>query len=589
MKKLLILLISLLLVLFVLCSCNKENVPEGTSVPTDTQAFETTESGTQKEYNDGKLRIFADGKYYCNIVRPEGASDNELDIYVSIRNIFKEVTGVMPPLATDFKAHNEQYDAEKFEILIGQTNHEEASTHYQSLTYSNFSAKLVGQKYVLGFHDMDTAHSALDKFKELLKKNFKNGELILDESWNYSHSEKDLLEDIPMYSGGEFINVYEGAYGMQTVQIQNTNANEYNAYLTDVTSAGFKLYTDNTIGKNLFATYQTEKYILTTMFFDSLGETRITIEYTGNYSLPALKDENTYTPTGAESSITQIGLEETSGVQNGMSYVIKLDDGSFIVIDGGTSTKNSIAQFYEVMESLADDPDNITIATWIITHAHGDHLGVFYSLLLDEKFYEKFTVEQVIWSKVSDKQLANLGEGNTLDYMDKMLARLEGARIVIAHPGQQFFIRNAVYTVLATVELVEPFTLTNLNETSVVGRLVVDDRSFMFAGDSHAIETDKVTSIYGSYIKSDVVQVIHHGYQGGTNAYYSLVDPLTVLWPLGMKNYETAEPPNTPMKTWSYSAWLFSEESNVQNIYVAGSEVLTLLIKDLPSHANQKQ
>ena len=160
---------------------------------------------------------------------------------------------------------------------------------------------------------------------------------------------------------------------------------------------------------------------------------------------------------------------------------------------------------------------------------------------------------------------------------------------MIAHPGQQFFIRNAVYTVLATVELVEPFTLTNLNETSVVGRLVVDDRSFMFAGDSHAIETDKVTSIYGSYIKSDVVQVIHHGYQGGTNAYYSLVDPLTVLWPLGMKNYETAEPPNTPMKTWSYSAWLFSEESNVQNIYVAGSEVLTLLIKDLPSHTNQKQ
>ena len=108
MKKLLILLISLLLVLFVLCSCNKENVTEGTSSPSDAQASETTESGTQKEYNDGKLRIFADGKYYCNIVRPESASDNELDIYVSIRNIFKEFTGVMPPLATDFKAHNEQ-------------------------------------------------------------------------------------------------------------------------------------------------------------------------------------------------------------------------------------------------------------------------------------------------------------------------------------------------------------------------------------------------------------------------------------------------------------------------------------------------
>jgi hypothetical protein len=40
------------------------------------------------------------------------------------------------------------------------------------------------------------------------------------------------------------------------------------------------------------------------------------------------------------------------------------------------------------------------------------------------------------------------------------------------------------------------------------------------------------------------------------------------------------------MKTWSYSRWLFSEDSKVQNIYVAGSDVLTLLIKDIPSHEN---
>lgn len=584
-KRLLFLLLTLAIVLLCLAGCNSPSEDQPTDLPTDSATDKVTDKAPQ-EFNDGKLRIFADGNYYCRIVRPEGATRRELDMYTAIRNIFKEVTGVMPPLATDFLSAGESYDPNEFAILIGKTKHEESAALYSGINYSDFSAKLINKKYALGFHDADTAANALTKLRALIKNSYKDGQIILDESWNYSHSEKEVLENVPRYDGGVFTDVYEGAYGMQTISIMNTNASEYNAYLTKIAAEGFTPYTDNTIGENLFATYKNENYILTAMYFARLNETRVTLEKTGNYSLPALEEENVYTSTDAECSITQIGLEESTGVQNGMSYVFKLADGSFLIIDGGTSTRNSIAQFYEVMESLADDPDNITVATWIITHAHGDHLGLFYSLLMDEKFYEKFTVEQVIWSKVSDKQLANLGEGNSLDYMDKMLARLEGARIVIAHPGQQFFIRNAVYTVLATVELVEPFTLTNLNETSIVGRLVVDGKSFMFPGDSHAIETDKVTAIYADYIKSDVVQVIHHGYQGGTDAFYSLVDPITVLWPLGMKNYETAEPPNTPMKTWSYSRWLFSEDSKVENIYVAGSDVLTLLIKDIPSHEN---
>ena len=585
MKKLLFLLISLLLVIFILCSCNKNTTLDTDPSSSETQVTETAPEETKKEYNDGKLRIFADGEYYCKIIRPEGGTKHELEIYVAVRNIFKEVTGVMPPLATDFKAHNEQYDSNEFAILIGKTGHDEAAAHYANLSYSNFSAELVNKKYVLGFHDIDTAHNALEKFKELLTKNFKNGELILDESWNFSHSEKELLEDIPRYDGGIFADVFESAYGMQIVSIQNTNANEYNSYLTKISTDGFTPYTDNVIGKNLFATYQNDKYVLTAMYLDSIGETRIILEKQGKSSLPALKEENVYTPTGVESSITQIGLEESTGRQNGMSYVIKLADGSFIVIDGGDPTQGAVDQFYEVMDSLSDGADNITIASWILTHAHNDHLGLLYMLINDAKFHEKFTVEQFIWSKAGDKQLASLGEGSSLDYVDQLFAKVKGAKVVNAHPGQQFFIRNAVYTVYSTINLTEPITIDNLNDTSMVGRLVIDGKSIMFPGDVHAISTDKIASIYTTSLKSDVVQVIHHGYQGGTASFYSRVDPLTVLWPLGMKNYSTAEAPNTPMKTWSYSAWLFSEDSNVQNIYVAGSEVLTLLIKDIPSNS----
>ena len=291
-------IISLLLVLItlaLLCSCNTNNEPLGE--PTDAVTNKATEKQTEpkKEYNDGKLRIFADGYYYCDIVRPEGATDNELAIYTKVRNLFKEITGVMPPIASDFLSGGESYDSEKFEILIGETKHNESKAHYASLNYSEFSAKLIGKKYVIGFHDMTTAEAALNKLRALLVNNFKNGELILDESWSYSHSENEVLESFPTYDGGVFDNVYGGAYGMHTVVIKNTNADEYKAYLDKIATEGFSYYTDNTIGNNLFATYQNEKYYMSAMYFDSIKEVRLTLEYTGNYSLPSLKEENVYT------------------------------------------------------------------------------------------------------------------------------------------------------------------------------------------------------------------------------------------------------------------------------------------------------
>ena len=564
-----------LLAVLLLCACNKE----------DTDATDATDQQTEapsetSKYNDGKLRIFADGKYQCKIVRPENATRRELDFYINVRNMLKEVTGVMPPIATDFIAYNESYDPDEFAILVGTTNHDEADELYSKLSYSDFRAELINKKYVLGFHDLDTANAALDTLKSLLTRNFKNGELILEGNWNYSFSDKEILESIPVYEGGKFSNVYEGAYDMQTIVIENTNENDYNAYLNKISENGFSPYTDNSIGNNLFATYQSDKYILTTMYFAALKEARVTIEKTGNYDLPALEVDNVYTDKGVEATITQIGIEESAGIQNGMSYVIKLADGSFIVFDGGTGRANQ--QFVEVMKSLADDPEHITIAAWIITHAHGDHMGLILNVLFDQRFAGIFDVEQIIWSKVSDKQMANMGSGG-LNY-DKMFEKLEGTKIVTAHPGQVFYIRNAVYTVFATIEMVEPITLANLNDSCVVGRLEIADRSIFFPGDSHPTETGVINSIYKEQLKSDAVQVIHHGYQGGDATFYSFVDPITVFWPLGMKNYSTAEAPNTPMKDWSYSAWLFSEDSNVEKIYVAGSDVVTLVIKDLPTH-----
>ena len=179
--KLLALIMALLAVLL-LCACNKEDT-DATDA-TDATDQQTEAPSETSKYNDGKLRIFADGKYQCKIIRPENATRRELDFYINVRNMLKEITGVMPSIATDFIAHNESYDPDEFAILVGTTNHDEAGELYSKLSYSDFRAELINKKYVLGFHDLDTANAALASLKALLVKNFKNGELILEGDWN---------------------------------------------------------------------------------------------------------------------------------------------------------------------------------------------------------------------------------------------------------------------------------------------------------------------------------------------------------------------------------------------------------------------
>ena len=78
---------------------------------------------------------------------------------------------------------------------------------------------------------------------------------------------------------------------------------------------------------------------------------------------------------------------------------ITLEDGSFVVIDGGDATakgkenlKNA-ENLYELM--IAQKPqgiDDVVISAWIVTHGHSDHFGVYN---LFAKYYaDKVTVKR---------------------------------------------------------------------------------------------------------------------------------------------------------------------------------------------------
>ena len=76
-------------------------------------------------------------------------------------------------------------------------------------------------------------------------------------------------------------------------------------------------------------------------------------------------------------TLTQVGLLYDVGSFNGMCYVMRLEDGSFIVTDGGHALQKNADRLYRILRKQAPDPDNIVIAAWIFSHSHGDHSGMF--------------------------------------------------------------------------------------------------------------------------------------------------------------------------------------------------------------------
>ena len=53
----------------------------------------------------------------------------------------------------------------------------------------------------------------------------------------------------------------------------------------------------------------------------------------------------------------------------------------------------------------------------------------------------------------------------------------------------------------------------------------------LFLADAEAQTTNLLNNMYGSTLKSDIMQIAHHGYSGGSTSLYQKVAPKYTLWP----------------------------------------------------------
>ena len=325
---------------------------------------------------------------------------------------------------------------------------------------------------------------------------------------------------------------------------ENVSSDVYDSYLALLEANGYTSYYSRQASNNRFAGYCKEKEGVWVYYLADLQELRVTLE---PYSpIP------TFSADGAkvtEASLVQFGLQYTSidkGPTLGMSYVITLEDGRYVIVDGGRDDGGSseypdyyglaekLYQFLAVNNKRSDG--KIKIAAWILTHSHSDHYDTFQEF--GEKYGKTVELEYLLWNIPTDHSV--LYAENVDTYLNsnagKYQSYFENSKVYTLHTGYAFSVGGVEFEFLSTYEDMYPNALTEMNNTCLTFRATfnsgdTDEAKAIFLADIYKAHGDRLAAMWGDYLKTDIVQVAHHGWDnGGSQALYEKINANYALW-----------------------------------------------------------
>lgn len=205
-------------------------------------------------------------------------------------------------------------------------------------------------------------------------------------------------------------------------------------------------------------------------------------------------------------------------IGQGDAIFIKTPEGHQILIDGGPSGK--------IMEKIAKEmpfwDKNLDLI--ILTHPERDHLIGLLDVL------KKYRVENILWTGI---------ERDTPEYREwKNLIENEKTKIKIAKFDQKISCQNCHWK----IEILYPFQslegekINDVNDTSVVSRLVFGDSIFLFSGDiSNHIEESLL--FLEQKLKANVLKIAHHGSKNSSSEeFLQKVNPQIAVISVGKEN-----------------------------------------------------
>lgn len=269
-------------------------------------------------------------------------------------------------------------------------------------------------------------------------------------------------------------------------------------------------------------------------YYGGLEELNIAIEENcGYFTFDAGSGEAVVEP-----QITQVYL-----VDFGMSYVIRISDGRFIVIDGGWGFEPDVDELLRVLKAGAPDGKPV-VAAWFLTHPHRDHYLGFAEFIarypneaeiqkVMMNFPEPDNLQRYPGMAKEDRRVENTAAVNRVPQMIRRIHAL-GIPVYEPHTGQRYQIGDASCQILSCLDDTILIPETDLNPASLVVRMELGGQVILWTADT-AFSASRLSERYGHYLKADILQVPHHGFQSGTAegeiAGYELVKPRVCLLP----------------------------------------------------------
>lgn len=205
-----------------------------------------------------------------------------------------------------------------------------------------------------------------------------------------------------------------------------------------------------------------------------------------------------------------------------LSMILQDKKGNLAVIDGGWDIDAD--HLAEVIRSKGGH-----VTGWFITHPHSDHVGALIQILNNPG--SQITIDNVYYS-LADQSWYDAVEPSRSDFVRSFrtaLATLPAEKLHTVEKDQEIAVGLMKAKVLNNSHLLDA---TSVNNSSVAYKFFLNDVSILVLGDmgpeaGELLYADRTAED----LKSDIVQMSHHGQYGVNREVYAAIRPSIALWP----------------------------------------------------------
>lgn len=347
---------------------------------------------------------------------------------------------------------------------------------------------------------------------------------------------------------------YESHNNSKVYYYMGVSKANYDTYLSTLTADGYtsvKNYNADGCYYSLWDNGTTTVFVsflrdVSSSSWSVKGRLRVFVQASGT---PYHTQSAATTATVCSPMLWQLDVDNSGGADGGMSYVIRLTDGTFAIIDGGYETEKEADNLYSVLAANNPLSGKPVISAWFITHLHNDHYG---ALKAFTKTYSNDVTVKGFYYNFNSETIGDTSYVNA-DNVESVMKKWNGATLYSKlHSGMVMGFAGATVEVLATHEDVmqsyysgtsKSLTANNFgndgNETSTVLRFNIAGQSIMFLADAEQNVSDAMLGTYtASYLNSDIMQMAHHGFSDTVSSdLINAISPNVVLWPMDITRY----------------------------------------------------